>query len=167
MRYAKTIAARRARRDRRRLALPLLAGAVAIGAVGCGDLLDVRDPDIVTPEDLSGAPGLATLRAGAFETFHTDLRATVGLGSVDVSMMTQTEMEDFHFAERAFWLWGTAHRLGDLRRLVRQYGRGSESVFPTGPYFKAGSTYGTDMNLPVPIEEQNNPNFSGCIDRNA
>lgn len=104
---------------------------------------------------------------GAFETFHTDLRATVGLGSVDVSGMTQTEMEDLHFSERAFWLWGTAHRVGDLRRLVRQYGRAAESVFPTGPYFKAGAAYGTDLNLPVPIEEQNNPNFSGCIDRDA
>ena len=35
------------------------------------------------------------------------------------------------FRERAFWFWLTAHRLGDLRRLVRQYGRGAETVFPT------------------------------------
>ncbi|GAC1648650.1 MAG: hypothetical protein NVS4B3_04530 [Gemmatimonadaceae bacterium] len=67
------------------------------------------------------------------------------------------------FAERAFWLYLTSHRLGDLRRLIRQYGRGSETVFPTGAYFKGG-TYGTDVNSPVPQAEQNNPSYvtSAC-----
>src|SRR5437773_760711 len=37
------------------------------------------------------------------------------------------------FNERARWLWLTAHRLGDLRRLIRQYGRLPNTVFPTGP----------------------------------
>ena len=32
------------------------------------------------------------------------------------------------FRERAFWLWGTAHRLGDMRRLIRHYGRTEASV---------------------------------------
>jgi hypothetical protein len=68
------------------------------------------------------------------------------------------------FRERAFWLFATGHRLSDLRRLVRQYGRGSETVFPTGAYFKGGS-YGADVNIPVPFDEQNNPNFTGCFDR--
>jgi hypothetical protein len=70
------------------------------------------------------------------------------------------------FRERAFDLWLTAHRLGDLRRLIRQYGRGSETVFPTGTWFKGG-TYGPDVNMPVPADENNNPNFQGCIDRSA
>ena len=75
------------------------------------------------------------------------------------------------FNERARWLWLTAHRLGDLRRLVRPfanggYGRAENTVFPTGPYFKPGSPpYGTDVNIPVPITEQNNPNFTACLDR--
>lgn len=71
------------------------------------------------------------------------------------------------FAERARWLWLTAHRLGDMRRLIRQYGRAANTVFPTGPYFKVNfATYGTDVNFPVPISEKNNPNFTGCFDRN-
>ena len=76
------------------------------------------------------------------------------------------------FAERARWLWLTAHRLGDLRRLVRPlaqggYGRPANSVFPTGPYFKVNfANYGTDVNFPVPVTEKNNPNFTGCLDRN-
>jgi hypothetical protein len=70
------------------------------------------------------------------------------------------------FNERARWLWLTAHRLSDLRRLIRQYGRATESVFPTGPYFKVQfPVYGTDVNFPIPIDEQNNPNFTQCTDR--
>ena len=70
------------------------------------------------------------------------------------------------FRERALWMWLSAHRLADLRRLARPpYARAPESVFPTGPYFKGGS-YGTDYNFPVPFEETNNPNFTQCLDRN-
>jgi hypothetical protein len=71
------------------------------------------------------------------------------------------------FAERARWLWLTAHRLSDLRRLVRQYGRAAGTVFPTGTYFKSQiPNYGTDVNFPIPVDETNNPNFARCIDRN-
>jgi hypothetical protein len=75
------------------------------------------------------------------------------------------------FNERARWLWLTAHRLNDLRRLVRTvgvrggYGLPVNTVFPTGSYFKNGLTYGNDVNLPVPVTEQNNPNFKQCLDR--
>lgn len=72
------------------------------------------------------------------------------------------------FKERAYWLFLTSHRLGDLRRLSRPttaagtditgYGRGIETVFPTGAYHKAG-TYGTDVNSPIPQAEDNNPQF--------
>jgi hypothetical protein len=62
------------------------------------------------------------------------------------------------FKERAYWLFLTSHRLGDMRRLIRQYGRNAETIFPTGVYFKGG-TYGTDVNSPVPQREQNNPNY--------
>jgi hypothetical protein len=72
---------------------------------------------------------------------------------------------NLHFKERAFWLWLSGHRLSDLRRLVRQYGRAEASVFPTGAYFKGG-LYGPDTNFPVPFDETNNPNFTQCLDRN-
>lgn len=75
------------------------------------------------------------------------------------------------FTERARWLWGTGHRLNDMRRLVRAvgtrggFGRAVNTVFPNGPYFKNGLVYGTDVNFPIPLDEQNNPNFTGCLDR--
>lgn len=81
---------------------------------------------------------------------------------------------DLLFRERAFDLWLTSHRLGDMRRLIRQYGRTAESVFPTGTWFTgtianplAIAPYGTDVNFPIPQEEENNPNFHGCLDRGA
>jgi starch-binding outer membrane protein, SusD/RagB family len=82
---------------------------------------------------------------------------------------TAVGKQDLLFQERALALFGTSHRLGDLRRLIRQYRRDAESVFPTGDYnplgAAAGTLYGTDVNLPVPFEETNNPKYSGCLDR--
>jgi len=69
------------------------------------------------------------------------------------------------FQERAYWLFLTGHRLGDMRRLIKHLGRGAETVFPTGTYFKGGA-YGVDVNYPVPFQETNNPNFKECLDRN-
>ena len=72
---------------------------------------------------------------------------------------TKAAQVDQLFKERAYWLFLTSHRLGDMRRLIRQYGRSADTVFPVGPYFKGG-TYGTDVNSPVPQREQNNPNYT-------
>jgi hypothetical protein len=82
---------------------------------------------------------------------------------------TNTAREGLLFRERAFWLFGRGSRLGDLRRLIRQYQRPAASVFPTGAWHKGGN-YGTDVNFPVPQAESNNPNVPSaqtCIDRNA
>jgi hypothetical protein len=71
------------------------------------------------------------------------------------------------FREKAFWTFSRGQRLGDMRRLIRYYGLPSNQVFPEGVHYRGGN-YGTDINLPVPQEEQNNPKATtGCIDRNA
>ena len=70
------------------------------------------------------------------------------------------------FRERAFWMYFTSHRIGDLRRLVRQYGRAQDTVWPSGNYFKGG-VYGPDVNLPPAQAEKNNPGYTGCADRAA
>jgi hypothetical protein len=75
---------------------------------------------------------------------------------------TQAGREDLLFRERAFWMFATGHRLGDLRRLVRQYGRAIESVYPTGQYLHANTVFGSNTELPAPKSEQNNPNFTSC-----
>jgi hypothetical protein len=72
---------------------------------------------------------------------------------------------DLTFRERAFWMFGTGHRLGDMRRLLRQYGRTENSVYPNGAWFKGG-IYGDAIQMPIPFDEQNNPKFLQCTDRN-
>ena len=69
---------------------------------------------------------------------------------------------DLLMSERAFWMYITGHRLGDLRRLVRDYGRSQGSVFPNGPYFKGG-TYGDDVVLPLEFDETNNSNYDDAL----
>jgi hypothetical protein len=70
------------------------------------------------------------------------------------------------FRERAFDLYLTAHRLSDLRRLVRQYGFNPNAVFPIGLDVTTGTNYGTDVTFPGSSDEANNPNYHGCLNRN-
>lgn len=84
---------------------------------------------------------------------------------------TQRGREDLLFREMAFWQFGRGHRLGDLRRLIRDYGRlpdGSDAGgFPIGQHYKGG-VFAGDLNLPVTTDEQiGNPNFTACLDRKA
>jgi hypothetical protein len=60
---------------------------------------------------------------------------------------------EVHFRERAFWLWLTGTRLGDLRRLIPQYGHND---FPANPT--------RDIRFSIPVSETNNPNFKQCKD---
>ena len=109
----------------------------------------------------------AALRAGNSGTLITTLNALRASASLSplADPGTQSAREDLLFKERAYWLFLTAHRLGDMRRLLRQYGRAANTVFPTGAYFKGGD-YAPEVNIPVSADERNNPNFQGCIDRN-
>jgi starch-binding outer membrane protein, SusD/RagB family len=83
---------------------------------------------------------------------------------------------DLLFRERAFWMFLTGHRMGDMRRLVRQYGREQSDVFPSGDYHKSvqGGQYGSDVNFPLSVDERNNPELAGvpsgqslCLNRDA
>jgi starch-binding outer membrane protein, SusD/RagB family len=79
---------------------------------------------------------------------------------------TKDEAINLYFRETAFWQFSRGTRLPNLRRLVRQYGRPQDQVFPSGQFFK-GQTYQSDVNFPVTTGENANPQFKGCIDRNA
>lgn len=80
---------------------------------------------------------------------------------------TQTEAVSLFFREKALWQFSRGFRLNDLRRMVRQYGRTQDQVFPTGVFFKSGTPYASDINFPVTVDEYNNPDFKGCFDRKA
>lgn len=92
-----------------------------------------------------------------------------GLAGNLVDPGTEAGRVDLLFRERAFSLFSTGHRVGDMRRLIKYYNRTAESVFPTGAWHKGGN-YGTDVNFPVPQAEENNPNVTPgktCTDRAA
>jgi hypothetical protein len=102
-----------------------------------------------------------------------ELRANVAGLAPLADPGTASGRVDLLFSERAFWLFTTGTRLMDLRRLIRQYGRTESQVFPTGVYPRPGQggNYGTDVNLPVPTRENQNPSLGAttvlCLDRNA
>jgi hypothetical protein len=108
---------------------------------------------------------LNTLRATAFKLGEVSyaanaLPALADPGNDDARL-------NLLFREKAFWTFSRGQRLGDLRRLIRFYKKTADQVFPVGTHYRGG-TYGTDVNLPVTTDESNgNPNFTGCIDRNA
>lgn len=116
------------------------------------------------------AAGDATTMMNILNTLRGSART---LGTVTTPVMapladpgTPAARLDLLFREKAFWTFTRGQRLGDMRRLIRQYGRAANTVFPEGDHYRGG-TYGPDVQLPVPQEEQNNPNWTGCIDRNA
>jgi hypothetical protein len=121
----------------------------------------------------------ALMRAGnpaAARAVLNALRAATGAGSGGVAGLapladagTDAARVDQLFRERAFWLFGRGHRVGDLRRLIRQYNRPTNTVFPTGAWQKGGN-YGSDVTLPIPQDELNNPNVAGgelCLSSGA
>jgi hypothetical protein len=102
--------------------------------------------------------------AGANGTLEilNSLRSAAGMSLLTPAANASAQVDQL-FRERAFWLFATAHRLGDLRRLMKVYGRAEDAVFPTGAYFKGGF-YGNQVSLMVPQEEGRNPNYdaSAC-----
>ena len=132
--------------------------------------------DVANGVDARMAEAEAALRAGnvtQWLAIHNALRAAPPkLGEIQPAAMpalvdpgTEAGRVSLHFREKAFWTFGRGQRLGDMRRLIKQYGRTQQQVFPQGVHYKGGN-YGTDVNLPITQAEQNNPNFKGCTDRN-
>lgn len=117
---------------------------------------------------------LNTLRTdGTYDTVGTDTLWHAGTGGVaGLAPLADPGMEsprvDLLFHERGFWLFLGGQRQGDLRRLVRQYGRQSTSAYPSGFYPGAKGSYGTEVSLPIPPAEQSsNPLFTGCLSHGA
>lgn len=115
----------------------------------------------------------AQLRGGAPDaalgTLNAARQTVPGLADLALEATPEAQVDQL-FREKAFWTFTRGYRTGDLRRLVRQYGRGPETVFPTGEWHKSG-TYGSDVAMPIPFQETNNPNLpqgvTTCMNPNA
>jgi len=124
---------------------------------------------LIRAEALMQANNLTYL--DTLNALRTEFNATLDTAATPLPLLTDPGTAAGRvnqlFRERAFWLFSTGHRLPDMRRLLRApYSRTQDQVFPTGAYPKGGN-YGTDVNFPMPQAEENNPNFHGCLDRNA
>ena len=73
------------------------------------------------------------------------------------------------FREKAFWTFSRGQRLGDLRRLIRDYGRAPTArirCYPIGTHYQGGD-YGADSIFRSPPDERTATRTSGCLDRKA
>ena len=116
--------------------------------------------------DFTGMTAILNALRGSAQVLGPAATATTPVMAALTAPTTKDAAIDLFFREKALWTYSRGQRLGDLRRLIRQYGRNQSNVFPVGTFFKGG-TYGTDVNFPVHVDEQNNPDFKGCADRNA
>jgi len=110
----------------------------------------------------------ADLNAGdpSWLTILNTLRASAGLAALQDPGTTAAQV-DLLYRERAFWLFLTGRRLGDIRRLIRNYGRDPETVFPTGSYPMGGQySNGTAIPFIQSSEGRLNSNITtGCTTR--
>ncbi|HWZ59072.1 MAG TPA: hypothetical protein VNW46_08870 [Gemmatimonadaceae bacterium] len=118
--------------------------------------------------------GTFTTAPDASNPSVTDTTYNAGSGGVAglpplVDPGTLDARVDLLFRERAFWMYATGHREGDLRRLVRQYQRPEQTVYPIGPYILpvpvngAPTTYGSQVvGIPDAREQQTNGLYHGC-----
>jgi hypothetical protein len=110
-------------------------------------------------------------------TLRTSTGGVAGLTALPDSGLTppagQTADDarlDEIMGERAFWLYATGHRQGDLRRLLKVYHRNAANVYPSGPYnnpivYQPVALYGDDVVMLPPQSEQDyNPMYTGCKD---
>jgi len=125
-----------------------LASGVEARLIEAEAALHANDPNWLTI--------LNTLRATAI---------TPALAPLSAPATTAAQV-DLLYRERAFWLYLTGRRLGDLRRLVKNYGRDPDTVFPTGP--SPVGTYGTATAIPFVLAAEAKANAkitTGCTAR--
>ncbi len=97
-----------------------------------------------------------------------EARRSIGLSDT-TAPSSMKDKTDLLFRERAYWFYGHGTRLSDMRRLVRQYGRPINSVYPIGEYSRASDVFTySDAVVFIPSIREHNENYaySGCINRN-
>jgi hypothetical protein len=142
------------------LAGPVTAAASPLAlATGIEAALIRAEADLKLGQVAAWAGELNALRQGAISP------SMPALGADSTTSASPELQRTVMFRERAFWLFGTGHRQGDLRRLVRQYGLATEGVFPTGSYKNGlGGSYGTNTDF-IPFGEATNSGYTGCINQ--
>ena len=141
------------------------------GVIGTGAEARLIELESQLQEDTQTARDAVFAALNTLRTSGAAIGGDSGVKLIHVPAMagtaptTKDAAIDLLYKERAYWMWLSGHRLGDLRRLVRVYKRGTETVFPTGTLTSPLlGTYGTSTAVTVPFSERNNPKFKGCLD---
>lgn len=115
--------------------------------------------------DLNFGATAGSAAPGNWLAILNDLRADAGIPGILLDPGTPRARVELLYEERAFWLWLTAHRLGDLRRLVRLsgYGYPVDEVYPIGNTIRNESR-GESVSFIVPNSEANNPEYTDACD---
>jgi len=131
---------------------------------GTGDWLTILNTVRATCTSASGCAPVPGISAGTLPAL-TDSGTAVG-------RLRQV------MSERAYWMYATGHRQGDLRRMLRPpysgapYNLTQSQVYPSGLYSNprytgATAAYGNDVvALPAPSEKKQNLKYAGCFDQN-
>lgn len=111
------------------------------------------------------------LKNGSADWINSINRARNMIGMADTSAPASFDASvDLLFGERAAWLYLEGRRLGDLRRMVRQFSTSPYSIYPGGSYNRgpvAIAVYGSAFVFtPDSQEYENNHKYSGCENRN-
>jgi starch-binding outer membrane protein, SusD/RagB family len=64
--------------------------------------------------------------------------------------------------ERAYWMWVTAHRLGDWRRVLRPPYNAAPFSFAMGDVYPTGNGLFDILEFPTPQVTNPNPNYKAC-----
>lgn len=149
----------------------VVASGVEARLIEAEAALQAGDPTWLVRLNALRTDGTFTTAPDSVDSTRTDTAWNAGSGGVAglaplADPGTTGSKVDLLFRERGFWLFLTGHRQGDLRRLIRQYGRAENAVYPSGSYPGAHGSYGVDVTAPIPIQErETNPYFSGCFSR--
>jgi hypothetical protein len=143
----------------------VLAGGVEARLIQAEAALQANDDSWLTTLNTLRTDGTFDTPVATDTAWHAGTGGMAGLGPLSDPGSADARI-DLMFRERAFWLYVTGHRQGDLRRLLRQYHRHQDHVYPTGFYQGGLAAYGSDVTAPIPPQEHLNPLFTGCIDRN-
>jgi hypothetical protein len=84
------------------------------------------------------------------------------LAPVDLSGATPKAQMQQLLSERAFWMYVTAHRLGDWRRMLRAPYNAAPFNFVTGDVYPVGGGRSSTLEFPTPLLTQPNPNYKQC-----
>jgi starch-binding outer membrane protein, SusD/RagB family len=110
-----------------------------------------------------------SLMAARYGNYAANLATGVAAGRLNPTLPPLTDpgsaaaRQDLILEERAYWLFLTGHRQGDLRRFMRApYNRAANTLFPIGAHHlsSGAGAYQNAVSFPLPLDEEgNNPNY--------